>query len=383
MILKILVSWLRWKASRLPTIDLASVRVRSIAVIELTRLGDFITVLPAVKILRRQFPDARIHVVVDALHAPLLELCDPEVDVLPVARSERPFHFLSAMRRVRRTSPDMVCSMSPANRNAALALASGARFIVGYLNWANSFTPFLGVSPVESIGVRDGARLLFGGENIETRSEKVLQSLGIRRPHTGSFDLSSWIPGEDVSSALRAEGVIGDSPYVVFHPFSRWSYRSWPIERFAALAGMTLESLPHDVVFICHESEREMLAPLTGAFQGTSRVRFYPSKDISRTAALMKGAAAFVGNDSGPIHLAAKLGLPLVGLYGPASPGYAAPLSSGGSFLYKPVVCSPCDQVRCLMPDHPCMTLIEPDEVFLQLCMQLGARHMLRGAAHA
>jgi ADP-heptose:LPS heptosyltransferase len=341
-----------------------------------------VTVLPAVRTLRRHFPDAQIHVVVDAAYAPLLAMCDADVRVLPVAGSARPFAFLSTLLRVRRIAPDIVCSMSPANRNAALALASGARFIVGYLNWANSLTPSLGISPVESIGVRDGARLLFGGENIETRSDKVLQSLGIRSSRGESFEFSRWVPSEVVSRALRDEGVVGEGPYIVFHPFSHWRYRSWPAERFAALVTLALETLPHDLVFLCHASEKALLQPLRRGFSGEKRVRFLASGDIYRTAAVMKGAAAFVGNDSGLIHLAAILGLPLVGLYGPASPAHSAPLSSGGSFLYKPVVCSPCDQLRCLMPDHACMTLIEPGEVFQALCGQLGVKHETRGVVN-
>ena len=372
VILKILVSWLRWRASRLPSVELAALRVRSIVVVELTRLGDLVTVLPAVISLRRHFPDAQIHVMADASYAPLLELCDADVRLMPVAGSRRPFAFLSALLAVRRLAPDVVCSMSPANRNAALALASGAPFIVGYLNWANSLTPSLGISPVESIGVRDGARVLFGGENIETRPDKVLQSLGIRSSRGAAFELSGWVPSEAVTRSLRDEGVTGQTPYVVIHPFSRWTYRSWPPERFAALVRLALETLPHDVIFLCHASENALLRPLRARCPEGERVRFFVSSDIYRTAAVMKGAAAFVGNDSGLIHLAAVLGLPLVGLYGPAAPAQSAPLSSDGAFLYKPVVCSPCDQVRCLMPDHPCMTLIEPGEVFHALCRQLG-----------
>jgi ADP-heptose:LPS heptosyltransferase len=382
VILKILVSWLRWKASRLPSVELASVRARSIVVVELTRLGDLVTILPAVRTLRRHFPDARIDVVVDAAYAPLLEMCDAHIRVVSVAGSARPFSFLSALFGVRRIAPDIVCSMSPANRNAALALASGARFIVGYLNWANSLTPSLGISPVESIGVRDGARLLFGGENIGTRSDKVLQSLGIRSSRGEAFELSRWFPSNDVSLALLDEGVVGEGPYVVIHPFSRWIYRSWPVERFATLVSLALESLPHDLVFLCHASEKALLRPLRQEFSDEKRVRFFASGDIYRTAAVMKGAAAFVGNDSGLIHLAAILGLPLVGLYGPASPAQSAPLSSSGSFLYKPVVCSPCDQLRCLMPTHPCLTLIEPREVFQALCGQLGVKQEMRGVVN-
>jgi ADP-heptose:LPS heptosyltransferase len=309
-------------------------------------------------------------------------MCGPGVEVVSVRKSRSPLQFLKTLDIIRRLAPDLVCSMSPSNRNAALALASGGRFVVGYLNGTDSLTPFLGISPVESIGVREGPGIVFGRENIESRSWKVLQSIGIRETREASSAFGEWMPEEETVDRLHSRGVVNGAPYIVVHPFSGWEYRSWPIAEFRRLATRILTDLGHDVVFVCHQSEESQLAPLIERFRTTSRVHFFPSTDLMETAALLRGADAFVGNDSGPLHLAALLGVPVVGLFGPASPALTAPLSAQGTFIYRPVACSPCDQTRCIRPEHPCMALITPDEVFASLRKEVGSRY-LRGAANA
>lgn len=107
-----------------------------------------------------------------------------------------------------------------------------------------------------------------------------------------------------------------------------------------------------------------MLGPLKDAFGDSGRVQFFPSSDVLDTAAMIQGAGLFVGNDSGPLHLAALLGVPVVGLFGPAPPERTAPFASRGVFMYRQVACSPCTQTTCAMPGNSCMNRIAVQEVF-------------------
>ncbi|MEW6511514.1 MAG: glycosyltransferase family 9 protein [Bacteroidota bacterium] len=379
---RLLVSWLRWRALRARKSDFLVSGIRSLVIIELTRLGDFVTVLPVIRRFRQSFPGAVIHVVVERSYAPLVSLCEPGIDLIPVSESSSPLQFARTLRLVRRLRPDLACSMSPANRNAAMALASGAPFIVGYLNGTDSLTPFLGVSPVESIGIRERAGLHFGQENIQTRSWKVLHSLGFRESREATDAFETWKPAGHTIDQLHARGVVNGCPYIVVHPFSGWEYRSWPIDAFARFTESVLEEFGHDVVFVCHESERSQLDPLRELFHDSPRVRFFPSNDLIETAAVLRGADVFVGNDSGPLHLAALLGVPVIGLFGPASPALTAPLSARGTWIYRPVACSPCDQIRCVRPENPCMSLITPEVVLASLRKEIALQYY-RGAANA
>ncbi len=360
--LKFLVSWLRWRARRARTSTFLPAGVRTLVVVELTRLGDFITILPPLRALRTRFPSARTYVVTSEAHAPLLALCEPGLHVISIRNPNSFPGFLRALRMVRGTHPDLVCSMGPANRNAALALASGAPFIVGYLNGTDSLTPFLGVTPVESIGFSGLANVTFTSENIQDRPWKVLQSIGLTTPRAPVISFPRWKPDERLLARVRSLGLKGR--YVIIHPFSGWEFRSWPTGHFRALAERMLRQLPHDVVFLCRDNEADQLKPLQDAFRGRHRVLFVPSSDIIDSAAMIQRADLFIGNDSGPLHLAALLGVPVLGLFGPALPEHTAPDAARGVFLYRKVACSPCTQTRCIMPANSCMNRITVDEVY-------------------
>ena len=360
--LKFLVSWLRWRARRAGNSTFLPAGVRTIVAVELTRLGDFVTILPALRALRSRFPLARTCVVTSEAHAPLLDLCEPGIDVISIRRPKTLSGFLTALRKVRGMSPDLVCSMGPANRNAALALASGAPFIVGYLNGTDSLTPFLGITPVESIGFSGRTNLTFAGENIQDRPWKVLQSIGVSTPRDPFISFPRWKP--DVRRLARHRSLGLQRNYVVMHPFSGWEFRSWPLSRFRSLAERMLGQFPSGVVFLCSDLEASRLKPLRDAFRGAERMVFAPSSDILDSAAVIQQADLFVGNDSGPLHLAALLGVPVVGLFGPALPGQTAPCAARGVFIYEKISCSPCTQTRCIIPASSCMSRITVEEVF-------------------
>ncbi len=378
--LKFLVSWLRWRARRAGKSTFLPAGVRTLVAVELTRLGDFVTILPSLRALRSSFPAARICVVTSEAHAPLLELCEPGIDVISIRKPKTIGGFLSALRAVREMSPDLVCSMGPANRNAALALASGAPFIVGYLNGTDSLTPFLGVTPVESIGFSGGTNVAFAGENIQDRPWKVLQSIGVRIPRDPLVNFPRWKPDDRRAALHRSLGL--KRRYVVMHPFSGWEFRSWPLSQFRSLAGEILGQLPYDVVFLCSDREADQLEPLQNAFRGTERVVFVPSSDILDSAALIQQADLFIGNDSGPLHLAALLGVPVVGLFGPALPGHTAPYAARGVFIYRKVSCSPCTQTHCIMPGNSCMNRITVEEVYDAANGLLGEARAYTVASH-
>jgi ADP-heptose:LPS heptosyltransferase len=148
------------------------------------------------------------------------------------------------------------------------------------------------------------------------------------------------------------------------HPFSGWEFRSWPLSRFRSLAERMLGQFPSGVVFLCSDLEASRLKPLRDAFRGAERMVFAPSSDILDSAAVIQQADLFVGNDSGPLHLAALLGVPVVGLFGPALPGQTAPCAARGVFIYEKISCSPCTQTRCIIPASSCMSRITVEEVF-------------------
>ena len=332
--------------------------ISTLAVIELTRLGDFVSVLPCLVALRRRFPASRILVVASEAHAPLVSLCGADVEVISVPERGTLRGLVRAARAVRRARPELACSMGPSNRNAALALSSGAPFIAGYLATVRTVTPFLNIIPVEIRGFSAVDDVAFNGEVIHERPWKVLQALGVPAA-PGPFAVKP--PVSRPVERLLPEGA--RTPYIVIHPFSGWRFRSWPVSRFVSLAQSLPGMLGVDILFLAHEREGDGLAALAGALRGVPRVFCLACTDILDASALIGGALLFIGNDSGPLHLAALLGVPVVGLFGPAGPELTAPSAARSAFLYQRVPCSPCTQRRCVMPGNPCMDRIPVQEV--------------------
>ena len=353
--------------------------VRLVVMVELSRLGDVVHILPAVQQFKLHFPSVSIHCVIREKFASLLRLCDLDMEIHAVADA-RISHLLPAIRGVRRTAPDLACSMSPSRSNALVTLLSGATIKAGYLDYSNSLTPFLGAHKVELFG-RNASSMIYERENIARRSEKVLQVLGI--PLQGKI---STLPlkkrqHEKLVSLLKEQGALPPGRYVVVHPFSGWEYRSWQLDNYVALANRASGELGLTVLVACEGRNRSQLKE---AFVTRSPgVQLFSTDSAAELAVALKDASLFVGNDSGPLHLAAILGVPSVGIFGPASPALTGPSRGVVEYLYRPVPCAPCDQRRCIRPQDPCMHQYSVNEVLtcMEKTLKLAVTH--DAVAHA
>jgi ADP-heptose:LPS heptosyltransferase len=254
--------------------------------------------------------------------------------------------------------------MSPPRRNAFAVLSSRSPIKVGYLTYVDTQTPYLEFAPVEASGFRLPAPARFGMENIQERPWKVWEALGIHRTGTDSHLAIRTDVQEAVRNGLRARGVLPGREYIVVHPFSGWEYRSWELRNFNDLVERVISELDHDVVFLCAGDEGRDLESSMRQFAGRSAVRFFHSQDLAESAVVIQDASLFIGNDSGPLHLASALGVRVVGMFGPAPPHLTGPRYREGTYLYRQVECSPCDQRKCIRPHDPCIDLISGDEAF-------------------
>jgi ADP-heptose:LPS heptosyltransferase len=223
--------------------------------------------------------------------------------------------------------------------------------------------PHLTTTPVESVGFSLRAEGHPGNGNITARSIAICRALGVQEGIEGPRLTLNKDASSHVGQQLRSIGITPPRPYVVIHPFAGWQYRMWDISNFNILAREIVERLNYDVLFLCSVEEAGYLLPSRIMFANDDRVRFFPSPDLFASALVIQQASLFIGNDSGPLHLAAALQVKTVGLFGPASPDLTAPPHRSGTFLYKKVDCSPCSQQQCIKPGHSCMMLISPDEV--------------------
>ncbi len=323
-----------------------------IACIELSRMGDVMAMLPAINALRSRHPSSYFAVAVRHEYAELLRRAHVADEVLGVRRR-------NIVRRLRERKITLACSMSPSTTNAMAALF-GSKQSVGYLSTPKSLPGISETSVVSAIGAEIMPRSVHH-MNIYLRAMEVCQTLGIGeefRLETISID-QEW---ERISRpGLRSLDSIVQSPYIVLHPFSGWKFRSWPAERWRRLVELIIGKTKLGCVCISSKAEE---ASLRRIVDPGSRIGIATGLSLVDLAVLIKKSRVFVGNDSGPLHLAAAIGVPVVGLYGPASPSYTAPPAGQGHYLFHQMECSPCPQRRCIRPNDTCMMQIDHESVF-------------------
>lgn len=339
--------------------------------------------LPAVSCIRSHFPTSRLSVLVQESYTPLLEGLNLGVEVVGVPDSDSVPGMTGTIKRARNLQPEISMSMSPSKRNAIVTLLSGSRAKLGYLTYTNSITPYLQSTAIEGYGIALKRALSYSLQNIRERSMNVCRAIGAECTVNPGVYRIDHQAAERVRLVLKREEVLPSGAYMVIHPFSGWKFRTWAQANVVDLARKLSSHQRFRIVMLCEEREKSALMDMKSALSDTEGIRFFVSSNILHSAVLIQGAELFVGNDSGPLHLASALGVKTIGLFGPASYELTSPMAGNGRYLYKRVECSPCDQRRCVRPEKSCMDLITVDEVARLVEQSQGKTPDQRFLAHA
>jgi ADP-heptose:LPS heptosyltransferase len=264
-----------------------------VAVIRLRSLGDCVLCTPALQLLRNYRPDLKIGVVVEDRFAAVFDNPLP-----PTVRALRDF------------APDLCLNLHGGTRSARLTLLSGAKVRAGF----DIFTPgWIYNQPIptaqETLGV---SRRVHTAEHAASAMFYLgvpigeIPRAGVFAPEGRSeFAPDGFAPDGFAPDGFAPDGFAPDGRYAVIHPMAATPEKTWPAEKFAALA-RTLDLEP---VFI--GAAEEDLSPF-------KQWRTVTGAALPEVARLMRDASLFIGNDSGPAHVAAAFGVPVVVLFGPS-----------------------------------------------------------------
>ncbi len=161
---------------------------------------------------------------------------------------------------------------------------------------------------------------------------------------------------EAEEAIARVTDRTGTSP-IILHPGTGWQLKNWPPERWGALASHLHRRFGIAPIVTGGRGEQDLVEHVVLRSVGTA-VGMTPPLSLGAFAALLAKASMVVASDSGPLHLAAVLGTPVVGLYGPGNPALAAPWCPPESqrIVRVDLPCSPCG----VMHDPPCGALRDP-----------------------
>jgi len=277
-----------------------------ILIVRLSAIGDVIHALPLASSLRERFPRAFIAWLGTDPSAQLLrqhEAID-ELIVLPRRWLASLGQVWELRRRLRAWKLDAVIDAQGLAKSAIAALLSGARRRIGFGDhWGREGSRWLYTD-----------RVLTTTEHTVDRTLELLRPLGIERP-TVRFAVPEGEPERHAVARILHETKV-EGQYAVIHSGAGWASKRWIPERFAAVAQHLGRAwgLPAIVVW-AGEEERRLAERIVERSDGNARLA--PPRNLRELAALSRRARLFVSADSGPLHLAAAVGTPCVGLYGP------------------------------------------------------------------
>ncbi|QEM67233.1 glycosyltransferase family 9 protein [Geobacter sp. FeAm09] len=345
---------------------------RHILVIKLRYVGDAVWTLPVIENLKRNYPDARISVAINE-GSEFVFRNHPDVDTIlsfPYRESRKGLKglltFLGFVKRMRAIRPDAVIDLTDNDRGAILTFLSGASTRIGYtwrrhstnLLFNNLFRPKTFSHMVSyHLDLLKDMGLEVANDSIRIADDPVaLASLGKKHP------------------AILQDDQL---PRIAIHPGARVPLRQWGTEKFARLADLLA---PHHRIFIVSgPDEKDILAEVLRMMKTKPE---FSSSDLTLAefTALCGTMDIFVGNDSGPIHIAAAK-TTAVGVYGPNTAGWARPWNRD-AFVFEnsDLACRPCGQANCTSHIYKeCLESIDPEMVAGKVVEMLATKVLHRG----
>ncbi len=207
---------------------------------------------------------------------------------------------------------------------------------------------------------------------LEPRMHMIRQHLALLKPLgiPPAAERMTMVPAagdvERSAAWLIRHGFPPGVPFAVIHPGAKWPPRRWPAERFREIA-RRLPSVGLRVICIGNREDRSLLRTLSqGVFPAPTIMG--DELPLGAVAALIQRASLFVGNDSGPMHLAEAVGTPVIALFGPTHPDAVGPLGAGGRAVVKPIECRPCrlyyTRDACERGHTACLDVIQVEQVW-------------------
>lgn len=317
---------------------------RSILLIQLGDIGDVVLSTPCIQALRKQYPLATIVAVVWDKAAELLQDCPWLDHVIPVTKQSRSlceeiFFQRKFFRQLREFHFDLAIDLRTGTRGAILALFSGAGQRIGFYAsdgklWRNRlFTSLLHkeYSPEQHV-----ADYLLS----------LLETFGItvaKRSPTLAVSENKLVRIETLFRELKIES---GSLLVALQPFSLWHYKELEEEKYIALVHWLTGEQGATVLVTGAASEQARAEEIVRNC-GKRCYNFAGRTTIAMYAALLKKCHLFIGVDSAGLHIAAAVGTPTLGIFGPSSPVSWAPRGETHRVVQKEFDCVPCRQKGC------------------------------------
>jgi lipopolysaccharide heptosyltransferase I len=338
-------------------------------IVRLSAIGDVVHVLPALAALRRAFPEAHIAWIAESLSAQLLEghpLLD-ELIVYPRSRWRKRGYIRSMPSDMRRFFAEM------RRRRFDTAIDFQGLTKSALIPWMSRIPRRIGYGDEDG---REVSRWFYTNrvqpppdrEHVVQRNLALLSTLGIETTNE-VFPMPEFSAERpSIDAALAEMGIGPDELLAMMNPGAGWQTKRWPPAHYGRLATLIARSLGWPVLLTWGPGEEPLVAEALEAVDPDQRKRVHraPSTNLREFAALLDRCRLAIGGDTGPIHLAAARGVPVVCVYGGSDPLRNSPRGdSPVHVLVNPdCECHPCWKVTCAEENPRCLWEIKPEAVY-------------------
>lgn len=337
-----------------------------ILILKPSSLGDVVQAIPVLRLLKRHHPGSHIYWWIDSHLAPLLE-ADPDLDGLILFDRRRwasPRNWGEACRSlatIRQHRFDLVLDLQALARSGVVAWLAGAGRVVGLDDRREGAPAWHDVSI---------SRRHWGTHAVDWYLDAV-RALGV--PVNRDFE---WLPARpDAQARIRERWAVAGRRWVLLQPGARWENKRWPVEHFGELVRTMSATGGSDIRFgvLGSRSERPLAERICGMAPDRCE-NLAGETTLPEMIEWLRLASVLVTNDSGPMHVGAALGRPVVGLFGPTEPLRTGPYGQIREVLRVALPCAPCLKDRCAF-ERPleCLRAIPPALVAERVFARLGA----------
>jgi lipopolysaccharide heptosyltransferase I len=338
-----------------------------ILILKPSSLGDVIHALPVLRLLKKHLPQSQIYWWLDRN---LISLLEGDPDLAGVIAFERkrwaaPHRWpemLASVQDLRARHFDWAIDLQGLARSGIFAWLANAGLTIGLDNTGK--------------GSREGARAFYdltppragAGAHAVDRYLAVLPLLKV--PVHWNFE---WLPKRpEIAARIQEKWAAATGPYIVLLPGARWNNKRWPVENFVELAKLMRQMSAWQFVVLGSGDERALGEAIASANPGHC-LNLAGQTSLWEMIEWVRRGRLVISNDTGPMHVAAALGRPLIALFGPSNPRNTGPYGKAGSVLQiTSLSCVPCMQSICRFATPlACLNSITPQSVYARVREEL------------
>lgn len=337
-----------------------------ILILKPSSLGDVVQAIPVLRLLKSRWPDSRIFWWIESALAPLL---DHDPDLAGVVRFDRrgwalPPHWPEVWQSVhwmRAQSFDLVIDLQGLLRSGLFAWLANGKFLLGL------------DEPRE--GARGFYDLIVRRDSFYTHAVdwylSVLKPLNV--PVHWNFQ---WLPERtQISSDLKQKWAADSARWIVIQPGARWPNKRWPVENYAALIRRLTAAMPEVRFAIMGSQEDKLLAESLAQAAPQRCLNLAGCVSLPEMIEWIRLSELMISNDTGPMHVAAALGKPVVAVFGPTEPHRTGPYRQLQNVVRLDLPCSPCLKSHCsYFRPLECLKAVAPETVFDYVTKLAAAR---------